>query len=127
MDWTKLRRGGGEHEYWRHVLKDLLLKHGYAVTEEYSVGEGKAVDLYAVLNDSVFFIEIETGASDVIENFRKCQALKGKLIFFFTNKTAEMKYAPTLREKGQVLIFNPATLNLFEALLYPGQNNSSNA
>ena len=125
MDWIRLRRGGGEHEYWRHVLKAMLLKHDYSVKEEHSVGEGKAVDLFASLNNSKLYIEIETGASDVMQNYEKCKGLSGKLIFFFTNKEAEKKYAPTLNGKGLVLIFNPKTLNQFEALLYPQQNNQS--
>jgi len=41
--------GGPEHRYWKKRLAEHLRACGYDVTEEYSIGGGKAIDLVAVM------------------------------------------------------------------------------
>jgi len=116
IDWIELRRGGGEHEYWRNEIRKKLEGLGYSVQEEYPVGDGKAVDLHAQKGDSEVWVEVETGKSDVLENLRKCQGLKGKVIFFFTNKAAEEKYASSVDKYRGVTIMGPQCIEAIEML-----------
>ena len=78
-------RGGVVHEYWRHVLKERLIRKGYAVEEEAEVGSAQAVDLCAVKGGEIIYIEIETGKSAIESNVRKCLPLSGRVAFFFTS------------------------------------------
>lgn len=38
------RRGGAAHEYWRETIRQLLERHGYTVTDEYTVTIQQARD-----------------------------------------------------------------------------------
>jgi hypothetical protein len=78
-------RGGIEHEYWRHKIKQHLTKQGYDVREEYCVSDSQAVDLRATKQQRILYIEVETGKSDIAANLKKCAALDGTVIFFFTD------------------------------------------
>jgi hypothetical protein len=75
-------KGGVEHEYWRHILRERLLKKGYTVHEEYPVENSQAVDLYAEKPGRILYIEVETGKSDIAANINKCKALNGIVVFF---------------------------------------------
>jgi len=65
------RKGGFEHEYWKDKLADYFREKGYRVTEEKSIGGGKAVDLVAENDKEKIAIEIETGKSDAFYNLTK--------------------------------------------------------
>jgi len=90
-------RGGVVHEYWRHVLKQCLLKKGYAVQEEFDIGNGQAVDLFARKEAKTLYIEIETGKSDIASNIRKCLPLLGAIAFFFTSVALSESHELPLR------------------------------
>ena len=65
------RKGGIEHEYWKKKVAEHFREEGYRVIEEYSIGEGKSIDLVAIKDDEKIAIEIETGKSDAIYNISK--------------------------------------------------------
>ncbi len=61
-----------EHQYWKEKVAGRLRDVGYAVQEEYPIGNGKTADLLARKNGKKIAIEIETGKSDAVANIRKC-------------------------------------------------------
>jgi hypothetical protein len=75
------RKGGVEHEYWKNRAAEHLKRKGYRVIEEYSIGEGKAVDLVAMRDGKKIAIEIETGKSDAIYNIQKDLRIEFSSIF----------------------------------------------
>jgi hypothetical protein len=87
-------RAGMEHEFWRQRLKERCERAGYTVTEEYAVGDGQRVDLAAVRGERRFFVEIETGKSDMSANVAKCVDKGAALIVFCTNATAAAAVPP---------------------------------
>ena len=105
---------GAEHELWRSRLRDRCEQHSYTVTEEFHLGERKRVDLVAVRGSTRYFIEVETGKSDVQENVRKC-AGHAPLIVFFTNKTA-FAAAQALIPKN-VTVLMPENINRIHEIL----------
>lgn len=96
------RAGGAEHEFWKHELRVLLGRQGYAVIEEYALGGGKTADLRAERDGRVLFIEIETGRSDIAANVAKYSADE-ELIVFFTNEEVAARY------RALVLVDRPGT------------------
>jgi hypothetical protein len=82
---ARSRHGGAEHEYWKTMVREQLERLGLAVQEEYPVGGGKTVDVYAAGNGRQVFVEIETGRSDIPANVTKCAALDGEVVFLFTD------------------------------------------
>lgn len=103
IDVNRVIYGGPEHEYWKHVLKKKLEKMGFTVKEEYPIKGGKRVDLYAVKGKNVYFVEVETGHSDILENVRKCSGLKGKMVLFFTSAEVKKEHQE-LGKKGVVCL-----------------------
>jgi hypothetical protein len=102
------RRGGAAHEYWRETIRQLLERHGYAVTNEYAV-EGGFVDLHATKEDHEIFVEIETGKSDINANIEKCKALEGTVVFFFV--TNELRDTWRERLLPVWVVLTPATVD----------------
>lgn len=112
------RKGGMEHEYWKNRVAEHFRRKGYRVTEEYSIGGGKAVDLVAVNDKERIAIEIETGKSDAVHNIQRalragfykvvCIALNGKV----KQKIDEQLKSIELPESGNVVILQ--TQNLLE-------------
>jgi hypothetical protein len=94
---ARTRHGGPEHEYWKFVIADRLRKRGFTVTEEYAVGGGKTVDLYAVRGEEHVFVEVETGRSDIGANATKCAALRGSVLFVFTDAQVRDEHAAEVR------------------------------
>ena len=60
-----------EHEYWKYKIAGIYRKNGYKVTLEYSIGDGKKVDVVAEKDGKKIAIETETGKSDSIYNVKK--------------------------------------------------------
>jgi hypothetical protein len=94
---TRARHGGPEHEYWKFVIAQRFRRQGFSVTEEFPIGEGRAVDLHATRGDEQRFIEIETGRSDINANITKCTGLHGSVIFVFTDPRVRDKHEATIR------------------------------
>jgi len=67
----KKRKGGPEHEYWKHRIAGFLKSRGYAVEIEKPIGEGKTVDIVARRDGESIALEIETGKSDIEGNLLK--------------------------------------------------------
>lgn len=107
-------RGGAAHEYWRQTLRHILERHGYTATEEFPIGEGRAVDLHATRNDHEVFVEIETGKSDIQTNITKCTGLPGTVVFFFVSNELRDAWANEL-DTGQA--FTPTDLDQFATLI----------
>lgn len=82
---ARSRHGGAEHEYWKFVVAERLRGQGFSVTDEYPVGGGKTVDLYAVRGDQRLIVEVETGRSDIPANMTKCAGQDAAIVFVFTN------------------------------------------
>ena len=57
------RRGGAEHEFWKHEVRRALERRGWIVAEEFALGGGKTADLRADRGERTLFIEVETGRS----------------------------------------------------------------
>jgi hypothetical protein len=91
------RHGGPAHEYWKTVIADQLRKRGFTVTAEHPLGGGKTVDLHAVRAEEHFFVEVETGRSEIGANAAKCAALGGTVLFVFTDARVRDDYAERVR------------------------------
>lgn len=85
------RGGGAEHEFWKHELRTVLERHRYLVAEEFALGGGKTADLRADRDDSVLFIEVETGRSDIAANVAKYPS-DAQLVVFFTSADVAQRY-----------------------------------
>lgn len=96
------RGGGAAHEFWKHELRVLLERRGYSVTEEHPLGGGKTADLRAMRGDSVLFIEIETGRSDIAANVAKYSS-DADLVVFFTDEEVAARY------RALILVDRPGT------------------
>lgn len=70
----KKRKGGPEHEYWKHRIAEFFKSRGYQVEIEKPIGDGKTVDVVGIENGKTLAIEIETGKSDVPQNIQKCES-----------------------------------------------------
>lgn len=92
----RLRHGGPEHEYWKHVIADRLRQLGFVVVEEHPIGGGKTADLHAVRGEEQVFVEVETGRSDIIANATKCAMLTGTIWLVFTEARVREEYAAQL-------------------------------
>jgi len=65
------RRGGPEHEYWKHRVAESLRRAGFVVQIEYGLGDGQSIDLVAKKDEAVIAVEIETGKSEVERNISR--------------------------------------------------------
>jgi len=91
------KHGGPEHEYWKAVIADHLRRQGFSVTEEYPVGGGKTVDLFASRGDQRVMIEVETGRSDIPANVEKCAGQDAAIIFAFTSAQVRAAHEAMIR------------------------------
>lgn len=100
------RRGGIEHEYWKHRVAGHYRALGYEAILEYPLGDGKTVDVVAEKEGERIAIEVETGKSDMVMNIEKCaKADFGKIIVVATSDDARKKInniSPELLEKIEV-------------------------
>ena len=101
------RRGGAAHEYWRALIRQALERNGYAVEDEFPIGDGRAVDLHATKGTHEVFVEIETGKSDINANITKCLGLHGNLVFFFVTAELREVYREQLAGHTNVLAITP--------------------
>jgi hypothetical protein len=112
------RKGGLEHEYWKNRVAGHLRREGYRVSEEYPIGEGKAVDLVAQTDRERIAIEIETGKSDAVHNIQRaaeagfhrivCVALNAKV----GKKISSQLENASIPEETKVFILEPDDLAL---------------
>jgi Helicase HerA, central domain len=93
------RAGGAAHEYWKHELRLILERAGYAVIEECALGGGKTADLYARRGVRELFIEVETGRSDVPANLAKYSAASELVVFFTSTDVADRYRDIVLRNR----------------------------
>jgi len=102
------RHGGPEHRYWSKLLAERLRQHGYDVTEEAPIGNGKAVDILAVKDGRRIAFEIETGKSDAAGNVRKClDAGMDRVLVVATSAAARNAIAAQLPQEGPVELLSP--------------------
>jgi hypothetical protein len=85
------RGGGAEHEFWKHELRTLLERQGYAVAEEFSLGGGRTADLRAERLGHTLYVEIETGRSNIPANVAKYEP-SDDLVLFFTSEEIAQRY-----------------------------------
>ncbi|MFC1713554.1 ATP-binding protein [Candidatus Poribacteria bacterium] len=85
------RHGGVEHLYWVKQVKKKLESKGYAVKEEFPIGNGETVDLAIIGKSKKIAVEIETGKSDAIRNIRKCLDAGFEVVSVATNSDALRK------------------------------------
>jgi hypothetical protein len=109
------RRGGAAHEYWRTIIRDILERNGYAVTEEYPIGGGRTVDVHATKGEHEITVEIETGRSNISANINKCANLPGTILFFFATPELEQKWRTSLLP--EMLGKNPGTIDDLPTIL----------
>jgi len=112
------RHGGPAHRYWCKLLADHLAKHGYDVTKEAPLGDGKAVDILAVKDGKRIAFEVETGKSDAAANVRKCLAAQlDKVVIVATTKNARRAIAAAMDiPDGCILATGPQVLRRLESL-----------
>ncbi len=109
------RRGGAAHEYWRAVIREILERHGYPVTEEYPVGGGRTVDLHARKGEHAIIVEVETGKSDINANIQKCAGLPGSLVFFFVTPELQRTWQEAL--PSSAVGISPASIDQLSRVL----------
>jgi Helicase HerA, central domain len=93
---ARSRHGGAAHEYWKAMVRERLTQLGFAVQEEYPVGEGRTVDLYAQREHRRILVEVETGRSDIPANVAKCEAFDGDVFFVFTEDNVRRAHKPLI-------------------------------
>ena len=92
-----------EHEYWRWRVADHYRAQGFEIAQEFSLGEGKAVDLVARRGHERMAIEIETGKSQPLANIRKClDAGFEQVLSVATNSKAFVTIRRQLRQVGSL-------------------------
>jgi hypothetical protein len=90
-----------EHEYWKYKIAEIYRKKGYKVTPEYSIDNGKKVDIAAEKDGKRIAIEIETGKSDAIYNIQKdLGANFDEVVSIFLTKEHKDKIISKLKEIG---------------------------
>ena len=90
-----------EHEYWKYKIAGIYRKKGYKVTLEYSIGDGKKVDIVAEKDGKRIAIEIETGKSDSIYNIRKdLEASFDEVVSIFLMKNIKDTILLQLKKSG---------------------------
>jgi hypothetical protein len=70
-DSSTVGRGGVEHRYWQHRIKEYYEEQGYEATIEYPVSEGE-IDVYAESGDRNVAVEVARGPEHEVENIEKC-------------------------------------------------------
>lgn len=98
------RKGGLEHEYWKYRVARYFRGMGYRVIEEFPIGGGKTIDLFAENDREKIAIEIETGKSDAIHNIQRameagfdrviCAALNDKVRDKIANQVIKSDLPP---------------------------------
>lgn len=94
---ARSRHGGAEHEYWKYIVAERLREQGFNVVEEYPVGGGKTVDLFASRGDQRLMFEVETGRSDIPANVTKCASQDAAIVFVFTNAQVRSAHEAMIR------------------------------
>lgn len=102
VEQKQLRRGGAEHEFWKHEIGALLERHGFRVLPEHPLGGGRTADVRAERNGRVLFVEIETGRSDIAANVAKYGDGEELLVFFTSEEVAA-------RYRDLVMLDRPGT------------------
>ncbi len=72
---------------------------GYQVEVEKSIGDGRAIDLVARKDGREIAVEIETGASDLEENVRKCLAAGYEKVYVLASRRGLI---PAIKRKAQM-------------------------
>lgn len=93
---ARSRHGGAAHEYWKTMAMEHLRARGFQVQEEYPVGGGKTIDVFAQSDGRHLFVEVETGQSDILANIAKCESLDGEIVFLFTNDDVRQAHEPMI-------------------------------
>jgi len=95
------RKGGAEHEYWKHRMAEVLRKQGYDVELEKAVKDGGAVDILATKEGKSLAVEVETGKSDAVSNIKKdLEAGFDEVISVATNEGVAQKIKGLIRNSG---------------------------
>jgi hypothetical protein len=115
------RHGSLEHRYWVETLWQALKDSGFSAEKEARLGEGKAVDLLASLNDMEIAIEVETGKSDWQGNVRKCLEGGMNQVIVVPTRAAVFRRMKAAGEqesaKGRVHIISPDRVPEFVRML----------
>jgi hypothetical protein len=105
------RHGGLEHQYWVKALAEHLAAEGHEVTIEAPIGEGKTVDIVASRDGKRIAYEVETGASDVQANIRKCQETGfDEIVVAFTSAQARDRLPGNLTDSNSVRLVTVSEL-----------------
>ncbi len=100
---TDARRGGPEHEYWKHKIAEVLKADGYEVTFEARLENGHYVDVVAERSGDRIAVEVETGKSDVVLNIRRClEDSFDRIVVVATSREAHHVVERKLRRAGQL-------------------------
>jgi energy-coupling factor transporter ATP-binding protein EcfA2 len=102
-----MQRESLEHRYWVEQTAKYYEKQGYMITREYAVDGNGQIDLFAEKDSEKIAIEVETGKSNTLANFKNAFKAKiDKLVFVATNSQAAMicKTASEKDASGQVEI-----------------------
>ena len=102
IDTRKTNKTGSiEHQYWCKEAQRLYEKVGYSTQSEFSLGEGKAVDVVAEKDGQKIAVEIETGKSDFLGNIRKCaEGDFERLVIVATSSKVKKRIQRKITEKG---------------------------
>ena len=108
---TSQRYGGLEHQYWVRAVAQRLEAKGFRVTMEAPIGEGKTVDIVATRDGRRIAYEIETGASDVRANIRKCRNTGfDEIVVAFTSQEARDRLSGSLADAGPVRLVTVSSI-----------------
>ncbi len=102
------RHGGHEHRYWLKRIAEHLRNIGYKVIEEYPIGKGKTIDIFAERAGKRLAFEIETGKSNAEANVQKClTAGIDKIIVIATSAEARKTIESKLTDYHGIKILSP--------------------
>ncbi len=98
------RKGGVEHQYWQYKVAQYFHYKGYKVKENYSIGNGKEVDIVIEKENEKIGIEIETGKSDILANMEKCTDFN-QILCLVTEPQLKVKIEEKIKQHQNVTVY----------------------
>ena len=95
------REGGIIHQHIIQQIEELLIKEGLSFQREFSVGNGKTVDLFV---EGKLAIEVETGESNIESNLNKLSGLNFLKLVVCVNSALKEKVEEMAKNFGDIKV-----------------------
>lgn len=112
------RRGGILHQYIVKILSEEIRQRGCKVEAEFSIGNGRSVDLVI---DERIAIEVETGESDIVSNIKKIAEAKFEKSLIVCESSSVKNFVKknirSLGREGEIIVLDLSELPKLRSLL----------